>query len=333
MSSYFDYTIEQPVPEGWRVTAKSTYEDNEVVNPYILKGAFWDTDCYDYNLKDLSAESLLGFTEKVGTYNQKEKDVFKEKGVESYITVPTTSDSGNVKEEVIRNLKLLSNDYRTKSRDTALGVKLSGIAKYWHIFKDSYLRYLDEELNTASESVSIETLTNWILEGKIENLILTGSGCFWVCNHPWEAITYLRDHRCLKDIPDPSELLTGSVAQVIYSKDGKEIPQYRIRKSVRRSTTDDVDDMILEMRKSIEAIKKSNSVENLVKVSIRDLVEEKATEEDKSTNLYKELLKYCGEAEAFGDDEYLEELELQLTELIKLRSLMGTEGRLFWSIE
>ena len=70
-----------------------------------------------------------------------------------------------------------------------------------------------------------------------------------------------------------------------------------------------------------------------MKISIRGLVEEKATEEDKSTNLYKELLKYCGEAEAFGDAEYLEELELQLAELIKLRSLMGTEGRLFWSIE
>lgn len=333
MSSYFDYTIEQPVSEGWRVTAKSTYEDSEVINPYILKGAFWDTDHFDYDFKDISAESLLRFTEKIGTYNQKEKDIFKEKGVTKTITVPITSDSGNVKEEVLRTLKLLSNDYRTNSRDTVLGVKLSGIAKHWQRFRYFYTRYIDDELDTTSESVSIKTLTNWILEGKIKNLILTGNDCYWVCNHPWEATSYLKNYGYLKDASDPSEILTGSVAQIVYSKDDKEIPQYRIRKSVRRSTTDDVDDMILEIRKNIETVKKSNSIENLVKVNIRDLVEEKATEEDRSTNLYKELMKYCGEAETFGDDEYLEELELQLTELIKLRSLMGMEGRLFWSIE
>lgn len=38
MGSYFDYVVERKVGSNWYFVAKSTYEDSEAINPYILKG-------------------------------------------------------------------------------------------------------------------------------------------------------------------------------------------------------------------------------------------------------------------------------------------------------
>lgn len=332
MSSYFDYVIEQPEAGIWKAAFKSTYADKEFINPYILKGAFWDTDLYSYDFKDLSPETLLMFTEKLGVYNQKEKEALKAKDVTVTILPPITAVSTDayVKEEVLSVLRLLANNYQTKSRDTLVGVKLSGVAKYWGRFR-GYVSYTDMSLNT--HPVDEHTLENWIAAGKIANIVSIGNEYYWLCESPWHATINIRDYGILKDISDPSEVLTGSVTQYLYNKDGKELLQYQMKRSARMSTTEDIDDMILDIRKNIEELKKASSTENLVKVGIQAILEEKATEEDKATNLYKELLKFCEGADEYIDDDYREELGAQLNELIKLRAAMGTEGRLIWGIE
>ena len=332
MSSYFDYVIEQPENGIWKATVKSTYADKEAINPYILKGAFWDTNLYNYDFKGLSPEAMLMFTEKIGAFNQKEKEIFKARDVTVTLLTPITAESTDkyVKEEVLSVLKLLANNYQTKSRDTLVGVKLSGIAKYWEKFR-GYLSYTDMSLN--NHPVDEQTLENWIAAGKITNIVPIFNEYYLLCETPWHATINIRDYGVLKDISDPSEVLTGSVTQYIYNKDGKELLQYRMKSSARISTTEDIDDMILDIRENIEELRKSSSTENLVKVGIRNILEEKATEEDRSTNLYKELSKLCEDADDYIDDEYRKELEEQLNELIKLRAAMGTEGRLIWGIE
>lgn len=331
MSSYFDYVIEQPEAGIWKATFKSTYADKEAINPYILKGAFWETDLYNYDFKGLSSEALLMFTEKIGAYNQKEKEAFKAKDVTVTILPPITAEATDtVKEEVLSVLRILANNYQTKSRDTLVGIKLSGVAKYWEKFR-GYVSYTDMSLN--AHPVDEHTLENWIAAGKIANIVSVGNEYYWLCETPWQATINIRDYGILRDISDPSEVLTGSVTQYIYNKDGKELLQYRMKRAARISTTEDIDDMILDIRENIEELKKSSSTENLVKVSIQNILEEKATEEDKSTNLYKELLKFCEGADDYIDDAYREELETQLNELIKLRAAMGTKGRLIWGIE
>ena len=45
MSTYFDFTIERPHGNEWICVGQSFYDENlDIINPWILKGAFWDAD-------------------------------------------------------------------------------------------------------------------------------------------------------------------------------------------------------------------------------------------------------------------------------------------------
>ena len=45
MSVYFDFTVERKNNDGkWICVAKSSYDELEILNPYILKRVFWDVD-------------------------------------------------------------------------------------------------------------------------------------------------------------------------------------------------------------------------------------------------------------------------------------------------
>lgn len=326
MSSYFDYVVERKVDSNWHFVAKSTYEDNEAINPYILKGLFWDTEFQEYVPDDISSETKLEFYEKIGVYDKRELEVLK-----SATKILTSPIATNGKEHTIDALKYLCKHYSTKFRETLIRVDLDGIVRYWNNVK-TFLRFRDADC----DDVSIEKLKSWIKNGLIENLIETKYGYQLVCESPYAAIMYIRDYGMFKGIENPSEILIGEACQVVYlDENEKEIPQYHLKRSARCSTTKDIDLMIDELKADIERIKKSNTLENIVRDEIRNLVNERATEEDKNTNLYKELMEYCGEDEVYGDEEYLQELEDQLLEVEKIRAIMGPAktGRIIWRIE
>ncbi len=326
MGSYFDYVVERKVDSNWSFVAKSTYEDNEAINPYILRGLFWDTEFQERVPDDISSETKLEFYERIGVYDRKELDVLR--NATKTLTNPIAVHG---KMRAINVLEYLCKHYSSKFRKTLIRVDLDGIVKYWSNVKP-FLRFKDADL----VDVSVEKLKSWIKDGLIENLVETKYGYQLVCESPYAAIMYIRDYGMLKDVEDPSEILVGEVCQVTYlDKDGNEIPQYHLKRSARCSTTRDIDSMIDELKADIERVKKSNTIENIVRDEIRNLVNELATEEDKNTNLYKELIEYCGEDEVYGDEEYLQELENQLHEVEKIRAIMGpTEtGRVIWRIE
>lgn len=326
MGSYFDYVVERKVNSYWYFVAKSTYEDNEAINPYILKGLFWDTEFQEYVPDDISDETKLEFYERVGVYDRKELDVLK-----SATKTLTNPIAVHGKMYVTDVLEYLRKHYSTRFRETLIRVDLDGIVKYWNNVK-TFLRFKDVD----QTDVSVEKLKSWIKNGLIENLIETKYGYQLVCESPYAAIMYIRDYRMFKDVEDPSEILVGEVCQFSYiDEKEKEIPQYHLKRSARCSTTKDIDLMIAELKADIERVKKSNTLENVVRDEIRNLVNERATEEDKNTNLYKELMEYCGEDEVYGDEEYLQELEDQLLEVEKIRAIMGPAetGRIIWRIE
>lgn len=333
MSSYFDYVVERLEDAHWKFAAKSTYADDEAINPYTLKDVFWDTEFQNGVPIDITNEAKSEFCEKVGTYNRKEKDVFKNAIVE--ITIPICVDRGDIKAGVLYNLDILSKDYRTKFRDTLIRIYLDGIAKYWKDVK-TYLHFADcDEEIYNKETVDVNELRNWIDKGVIDNIFKINDTYQFACETPYSAILHLRGYNMLKTVESPTEILVGEISQVIYNdKDGNEIPQYKLKHSTRCSTTKDVDLMIDYLKADIERIKKSNTTENLARDIIRNLINERANEEDKETNLYKELMSYCGEEEVYGDEEYLQELETQLHEVEKIRSVMGPsgKGRLIWGI-
>lgn len=326
MGSYFDYVIERKVGSNWYFVAKSTYEDNEAINPYILKGLFWDTEFQECVPDDISSETKTEFYERIGVYDKKELE-----GLKSATKTLTNPIAVHDKMRVADVLEYLRKHYSTKFRETLIRVDLDGIVKYWNNVK-TFLRFKDAD----QVDVSVEKLKSWIKNGLIENLIETKYGYQLVCESPYAAIMYIRDYGMLKGIENPSEILVGEVCQFSYiDENEKEIPQYRLKRSARCSTTKDIDLMIDDLKADIERVKKSNTLENVVRDEIRNLVNERATEEDKNTNLYKELMSYCGEEEVYGDEEYLQELEDQLHEVEKIRAIMGPAetGRIIWRIE
>lgn len=326
MGSYFDYVVERKVGSNWNFVAKSTYEDNEAINPYILRSLFWDTEFQECVPDDISSETKLEFYERIGVYDRKELEVLK-----SATKTLTNPIAVHGKIHAIDVLEYLCKHHSSKFRETLIRVDLDGIVKYWSNVK-TFLRFRDADL----DDVSIEKLKSWIKNGLIENLIETKYGYQLVCESPYVAIMYIRDYGMFKGIENPSEILAGEVCQVTYlDKNGSEIPQYHLKRSARCSTTKDIDLMIDELKADIERVEKSNTIENIVRDKIRNLINERATEEDKNTNLYKELMEYCGEDEVYGDEEYLQELEDQLREVEKIRTIMGPAetGRVIWKIE
>lgn len=326
MGSYFDYVVERKVGSYWYFVAKSTYDDNEAINPYILKGLFWDTEFQEYVPDDISDETKLEFYEKIGVYDKKELEVLK-----SATRTLTNPIAVHGKMCVTDVLEYLYRHHSTKFRETLIRVDLDGIVKYWNNVK-TFLRFRDVDHG----DVSIEKLKSWIKNGLIENLIETKYGYQLVCESPYAAIMYIRDYGMFKGVEDPSEILAGEVCQFSYiDKNEKEVPQYHLKRSARCSTTKDIDLMIDELKADIERVKKLNTLENVVRDEIRNLVNEKATEEDKNTNLYKELMDYCGEEEIYMDEEYIQELEDQLQEVEKIRAIMGPAetGRIIWRVE
>lgn len=326
MSSYFDYVVERKVGSYWYFVAKSTYDDNEAINPCILKGLFWDTEFQEYVPDDISDETKLEFYERIGVYDRRELEILK--NAIKTLTVPISTKD---KEHTINVLEYLCKHYRTKFRETLIRVDLDGIVKYWNNIKP-FLKFKDVD----QKDVSVEKLKGWINDKLIENLIRTQYGYQLVCESPYAAIMYIRDYGMFKGVENPSEILVGEVCQFSYiDENEKEIPQYHLKRSARCSTTKDIDLMIDELKADIERVKKSNTLENVVRDEIRNLVNERATEEDKNTNLYKELMDYCGEDEVYGDEEYLQELEDQLQEVEKIRAIMGPAemGRIIWRVE
>ena len=91
MSTYFDFTIERPHKNEWICVGQSFYdEDLDVINPWILKGAFWDADfSEDINALDekFSNETFYEFAHKKNEYfngNKNDYDLTKSYFISSH---------------------------------------------------------------------------------------------------------------------------------------------------------------------------------------------------------------------------------------------------------
>lgn len=349
MSSYLDFSVERLVKAedgttSWKCIGKSNYsEDIDIINPYILKGAFWDTDCFQHfaGFDDrLSKESLLMFGTKIEKidipasendfwYKAKKKlyDTpeypYKYKLVE--LKRPVTSSS-NLEDE----LHDLKNDIRYKWNDIwvpfteeVVNENLEKFISIMNLESDN----VQEVINKTEELKKCKTFAECSKE-KFSNVrFVAETGSVYIkFTTVSEALNTIQHYLNLKNLA----LFDYIIICNYVDEDSKLVPQYSFE-NVRISNYDDIQAMIHEFEKSLADLEKRASAENLAKSIISEILED-ISEEDQSTKLYEALKDYVDVDYSSEDSEWKEELQSQLEELKLLARFVGKNGRLIWEI-
>jgi hypothetical protein len=352
MSSYFDFSVERQREDGkgWSLIAHSDYRsDLEVINPYILKGIFWDTDKFQKyaSLKDdLTKGTILQFSEKIERVSlpADEKDPW-------YKIKKETLDNENYPykyEKQARNFNFEKNgmlstlndlkqklEYKWNEIEIPFDEKVINekIDKFSWLFNYE----LEENEEIKKEIEEKKTIDFFIEKGCAERFRFSPHSSFqdkrivYVSfDTIWDAEQFLK-YQAFKDSEIPT-CIEPFVKSYQYYNGSKEVVQYQL-KDVKISNYDDIIALINEVEKSLNRYKKACTVENLAKTFIQDNFIENASEEDLKTQLGKDLKKFVKGVDSCEDEEYEEELETQLTELRLLARFVGSNGRLIWIIE
>ena len=101
-----EYTIERKNDEDKWVCINQSYPDDKlnVIDPYIIKSLFYDTDCYSTDKTEITDESWFKFTSKIELYESDDKNYPYQ-----YKPVPANIHTGN-------SLDFLEKLYKTKYR-------------------------------------------------------------------------------------------------------------------------------------------------------------------------------------------------------------------------
>jgi hypothetical protein len=352
MSSYFDFSVERQREDGkgWSLIAHSDYRsDLEVINPYILKGIFWDTDKFQKyaSLKDdLTKGTILQFSEKIERVSlpADEKDLWYKTKKE----ILDDEDYPYKYEKQARNFNFEENgllstlndlkqklEYKWNEIEIPFDEKVINekIDKFSWLF--NYELEENEEIKKAIEEK--KTIDFFIEKGCAERFRFSPHAPFQDKRIVYVSFDTIWDaEQFLKYQAFPNQEMPTCIEPFVkshrYYKDSKEVVQYRL-KDIKISNYDDIIALIKEVEKSLKRYKKACTVENLAKTFIQDNFIENASEEDLKTQLGKDLKKFVKGAEAYEDEEYEEELENQLTELRLLARFVGSNGRLIWIIE
>ena len=311
MSSYFDFIVERNIKDKWKCVAKSNYDDSDIINPYILKRAFWDADFSEdiNNLKNISDETFLEFSEKI------ELESF-----DGYALI-NVNNPWNVEHALYE----MSKDVRYKNNDVCLCLSLSTIMDNKEFlskvayFKTDDVKELIDKAKEIREADTLDKLISLIKE--TENVIFDSSSLIKIIFHdsPYAILQNIK-------YVDLYKINFVEVYSVSYG-----IKQYVLNGKV--SYAKDVECMIHEIDKTLDRYENLKKADNLAKTYVADILYELENDEkENSTKLYKRLSEYCADSEMYDSDE-IEDLESQKEELNLLLKFIGENGRLIWKIE
>lgn len=345
MSSYFDFSVERQREDGkgWSLIVQSDYRsDLEVINPYILKSVFWDTDKFQRYASlsdDLTKGTVLQFGEKIERESlpADKKDFW-------YKTKKEIIDAEDYpykyekqifkfnfeKNGLLSTLNTLKQkvEYKWNEIEIPFDEKVINekIDKFSYLF--NYELEENEEIKKAIDEK--KTIDFFIEKGYAKRFSYSQEVVYISFDTIWDAEQFLK-YQAFKDLEIPV-CKEPFIKSYKYYKDLKEVVQYRL-KDVKISNYDDILSMIEEVEKSLKSYRKTCTVENLAKTFIQDNFIDNASEEDLKTQLGKDLKKFVKGADAYEDEEYKEELESQITELKLLARFVGSNGRLIWTID
>jgi len=322
MSSYFDFTIERKHDNKWICVAESHYDDLDIINPWILKGAFWDAEfTKDINSLDeteLSDESFYMFSRKLDEINSKDRLY--------YIGERTNRD-------VIGFLEHM-NKTRYRNNDVCLWFNLVNICKHKEFLKNVLYPHNQQMSNWEIFRDKIDNITedsDFIeIFQQCDNLILiTFDNMIGIIFHenPYSMINTIKYSPFFKNVEIYNAQLLG-----YYEDDNiTEKKQYDFYGKV--SYKKDIENMISEINKTLQRIENSKKSEEIAKSYISDILSDYEYDESmKNNELYKRLYEYSKDSEEY-DEEYEDELLAQKKELEFILRFIGDNGRLIWKIE
>ena len=325
MGTYFDFTIERPHENEWICVGQSFYdEDLDVINPWILKGAFWDADfSEDINsVTNITDTTFCKFANKINNDNYSNWYV---------------ADVSSIGEDILKFLdrtsktRLLCNDiclwfdveYIIKQTDFLksflhLKHKDNNLLNKWNKF----VKILEGTKNSEEFINLLDECDNVIIQGDFVGIIFNDSAYSLGQNIKYAPI--------FKDIQIHHAYVLGysEVNDNGYSDERK---QYELHGKV--SYKKDIEYMISEINKTLERMEKSKKAEEIAKSYIASILEDYEYDEDmKNNELYKRLYDYSKDSEEY-DGEYADELIAQKHELELVSVFIGDNGRIIWNIE
>lgn len=325
MSTYFDFTIERPYRNEWICVGQSFYDENlDVINPWILKSAFWDADFSE----DINSVTNITDTTFCKFANKINHDDYSD----WYVT-----DVSSIGEDVLKFLDRTSKT-RLLCNDICLWFDAEYIIKQTDFLK-SFLhlkRKDDNLLEKWNKFVKILEGTKNIKEfrnllGECDNVIIQGDFIGIIFNDSayslGQIIKYTPIFKNIQ-IHHADVLGYSEVKDNGYTDERK---QYELRGHV--SYKKDIEYMISEIDKTLVRIENSKKSEEIAKSYIAGILEDYEYDEDvKNNELYKRLYEYSKDSEEY-DDEYDDELIAQKYELELIVRFIGDNGRIIWNIE
>lgn len=330
MSVTFDYSIEKKTESGWKCVAKAEWDDNEIINPYLLREPFyeWQPILKAAELSDnLTEETLLKFSEKIEELPKRSND-----SLEKYYAPKRAKPSYPYKRKP-RAYSLLSNKPIMEQIDecmelvdcrwTKVIVPMSKVG-----FRNNF-KALKRKFHLSAKSFN--DLPN---DGCFKYVIISNRTFGWKFSSlalARQAFSCLNGSKKLQEalfsnLPTPESTLTF----IRYFNRKKEIPQWEL-KNVNIAGRKGIEELLETLKKELESCRKANSVENLAKLTVRNFLRDYGEEEDKPS-IQVQLEDYVNDADDRYYEEYAEELESQILELKIMLRLMGENGRVIWKL-
>lgn len=319
MSVYFDFTVERKNNDGkWICVAKSSYDELEILNPYILKRVFWDVDFADnlnsFDENELSDETFCKFSTKSNENEIRGKPII----------IKSSDDLCNGNSSVIDILNSWQHS-RKKNNDVCIWLSKDCLVKH----KDFLNGILGFDCGSITEIVNIEKRlkSSTSLDEIISLLNMANNVLYDNDKNLIGFISRASVYSTLENIkynPSFRELDIKKVSLLEYEG----VKQYELRGRV--SYGKDIESLIADIDKRIENLKNVKKAEEIAKKYISDILLD--YEDDSSTELYKRLSEYSKESEEY-DDDYFNDLINEKDELRLLLRFIGENGRLIWNIE
>lgn len=325
MSTYFNFTIERPHGNEWICVGQSFYDENlDIINPWILKGAFWDAD-FSENIN-----SLINITDT--TFCTFAHKINHDDYSNWYVT-----EVSSIGEDIIRFLDRISKT-RLLCNDICLWFDAEYIMKQTDFLKsflhlkrkdDNLLDKWDKFVKILERTKNIEEFRNFLSE--CDNVIMQGDFIGIIFNDSAYSLGQtIKYHPSFKNIQIHHADVLGysEVKDNGYTDERK---QYKLHGKV--SYKKDIEYMISEINKTLERMEKSKKAEEIAKSYIASILEDYEYDEDiKNNELYKRLYEYSKDSETY-DEEYSDDLISQKYELELILRFIGDNGRIIWNIE
>ena len=367
MSSYLNFVVEgEEASLNWRDIYHTSYDDEkDVINQYLLKGVFWDTDHFSGSasaLENLSDKSKCMFGEKIQEVNPNrggpfahfekatyDKPTYPYKYSQAFTTEGMCRDfhGKDLKVYILNYLEKKGESALTKFNKTWLEINVEAIKKHFELFSSYLTLNIDanieeyEKARAALVKNPERILDCFDPENEIHftNILTTtdqnGKTIYcWVMDTPYDWYETIKYHPSFKDENILEEVFGDHFGQIIYidtiEKPNAVIPQFEIR-NAKVSYKKDIEDMLHELKNELAEAEHSRNADVSAKAKAKEFLDEYT--KDSETELYKALSEWVGEVEDVATLEYIDELKNQLAELEKLNALMNDKNRLIWSIE